>query len=58
MKQVYKKALEELKKPVHKQKNVMQELYEQFKYEDVSEMIATIITPKGTKPNVDVIYQT
>ncbi|MFT5998937.1 MAG: amidophosphoribosyltransferase [Neolewinella sp.] len=58
MKQVYKKAIEELKKPIHKQKNVVQELYEQFKYEDVSEMIGTIITPKGTKPKVDVIYQT
>ncbi|MFK8164554.1 MAG: amidophosphoribosyltransferase [Lewinella sp.] len=58
MKQVYKKALEELKKPDAKQQNVVQELYEQFKYEEVSDMIATIITPKGTKPSVDVIYQT
>ncbi|WP_020569152.1 amidophosphoribosyltransferase [Neolewinella persica] len=58
MKQVYKKALQELKKPDAKQKNMVQELYEQFKYEDVSDMIATIITPKGTKPSVDVIYQT
>lgn len=58
MKQVYKKALEELKKPDAKQKNMVQELYNQFKYEDVSDMIATIITPKGTKPRIDVIYQT
>lgn len=58
MKTVYKKALEELKKPDHKQRNVVQELYDQFVYEDVSKMIAKIITPKNTKPKVDVIYQT
>ncbi len=58
MKQVYKKAVAELKKPDKKQKNVVKELYDQFKYEDVSKKIAQIMTPKGTKPKVDVIYQT
>jgi len=58
MKTAYKNALEELKKPPRKQKNALKELYAQFKYEEVSDMIAEIITPKGTKPQVDVIYQT
>ena len=58
MEKVYKKALVELEKPVKKQVNVVQELYEQFAYADVSNMIAKIITPKGTKPKIDVIYQT
>ncbi|SER31730.1 amidophosphoribosyltransferase [Neolewinella agarilytica] len=58
MKQVHKKALEELKKPDAKQRNVVQELYDQFSYEQVSDMIAKIITPKGTEPQIDVIYQT
>jgi amidophosphoribosyltransferase len=58
MQTVYKKALAELEKPDHKQKNALQELYDQFPYEDVSDMIGKIITPKGTKPKVDVIYQT
>lgn len=58
MQTVYKKASAELKKPPAKQKNAVQELYAQFKYEEVSDMIAEIITPKGTKPRVDVIYQT
>nr|WP_245911403.1 amidophosphoribosyltransferase [Neolewinella xylanilytica] len=58
MKQVYKKAVAELKKPDNKQKNVVKELYDQFKYEDVSKKIAQIMTPKSTKPKVDVIYQT
>ncbi len=58
MKQVHKKALEELKKPDAKQRNMVQELYDQFSYEQVSDMIAKIMTPKGTVPQVDVIYQT
>ena len=58
MKAAYKKALEELKKPDAKQKNAVKTLYDQFSYEEISNMIAEIITPKGTKPQVDVIYQT
>ncbi|MBB4079438.1 amidophosphoribosyltransferase [Lewinella aquimaris] len=58
IKQVYKKAVAELKKPDKKQKNMVKQLYDQLKYEDVSKKIAQIMTPKGTKPKVDVIYQT
>lgn len=58
MDKVYKKALKELEKPDHQQVNVVQELYDQFDYEDISKMIAKIMTPKGTLPKVDVIYQT
>ncbi len=58
MKEVYRKAKKELDKPDHKQKNVVKELYDEFKYEDVSKKIAQIMTPKGTKPKIDVIYQT
>ncbi len=58
MKVAHKKALAELKKPSHKQQNIVKSLYEQFDYQDVSKMIAKIMTPKGTKPKVDVIYQT
>lgn len=58
MEKVYKKAKDELKKKDNKQRNAVQELYDQFSYEEVSKMIAKIITPKGTKPKIDVIYQT
>ncbi|MEO0732845.1 MAG: amidophosphoribosyltransferase [Bacteroidota bacterium] len=58
LKKVYKKALAELGKPKEEQRNVVQELYQQFPYEKVSDKIAEIITPKGTKPQIDVIYQT
>ncbi|MEM6771861.1 MAG: amidophosphoribosyltransferase, partial [Bacteroidota bacterium] len=42
MEKVYKKALNELAKPDRKQVNVVQELYDQFSYEAVSDMIAKI----------------
>jgi len=58
MKATYKKAVAELKKPDAEQTNVLSELYDLFKYEEVSDMIAEIMTPKGTRPQVDVIYQT
>ncbi|MBC6996691.1 amidophosphoribosyltransferase [Neolewinella lacunae] len=58
MKQVYKKALEELKKPKEEMENVVLELYNQFSYEEISKKIAQIVTPVGTKPKIDVIYQT
>ena len=56
--EAYKRAKKELKKPDHKQKNIVQGLYDRLKYSDVSDKIAKIMTPKGTKPRVDVIYQT
>ncbi len=37
---------------------MVKELYGEFKYDDVSQKIAQIMTPKGTKPKIDVIYQT
>ncbi len=58
MKQVYKKALEELKKPKEEMTNVVLELYNEFSYEEISKKIAQIVTPVGTKPKIDVIYQT
>ena len=58
LKQAYKQAKAELRKPADQQRNAVQELYDRFDYEDVSRMIARIITPKGTQPKVDVIYQT
>ncbi|OAV44151.1 amidophosphoribosyltransferase [Lewinella sp. 4G2] len=58
MDKVYRKALKELEKPKEKMVNVVKELYDQFDYADVSAEIARIMTPKGTIPQVDVIYQT
>ena len=38
--------------------NEVKALYDLFPYKQVSKKIAEIITPKGTKPKVEVIYQT
>ncbi|CAH0999166.1 Amidophosphoribosyltransferase [Neolewinella maritima] len=58
LKQAYRRAKRELKKPDAEQKNVVKSLYDELKYRDVSKKIAQIMTPKGTKPKIDVIYQT
>ncbi len=58
MKRAYKLALEELGKPKEEMRNVVQDLYDQFEYAQVSRRIAKIMTPNGTVPPVDVIYQT
>ena len=33
-------------------------MYEEFPYEKISKKIARIVTPKGVKPKIEVIYQT
>ncbi len=39
-------------------KNEVKSLYNLFGYEQISKMIAKIVTPEGTKPRIDVLYQT
>ena len=57
LKQAYKRALKELKKPDAEQRNIVKDLYDRLKYTDVSKRIAQLVTPKGTEPKIDVIYQ-
>lgn len=54
----YKKAKKQLQKPDDQIINVVQDLYDQFSYETISDKIAEIITPADTKPEIKVIYQT
>ena len=58
LKAAYRKAKKELAKPDAQQKNIVKKLYDELDYEAVSKKIAKIMTPKGTKPRIDVIYQT
>ena len=44
--------------PKEEIRNEVAPLYDLFTYEEVSQKIATIITPKGIKPKVEVVYQT
>jgi amidophosphoribosyltransferase len=56
---VYELAKAQEKLPKERQRNVVQELYELFDYEDISDTIAEIVTPDdGITPSVSVIYQT
>jgi amidophosphoribosyltransferase len=58
MQETYEKCLEQLKLPKEEQRNMVQELYNEFSYEAVSAKIAEIITPPNIKPKIEVIYQT
>ena len=55
---VYKKCKKQCELPREEITNQVATLYDQFSYEEVSKKIAEIITPKGIKPEVEVIYQT
>jgi len=52
------RCYEQEKLPVKKMKNQIKPLYDLFTYEEVSAKIADIVTPKGIKPKVEVIFQT
>jgi len=54
----YKKCKKQESLPPKKMKNHLQKLYALFPYEQVSDKIAEIVTPKDIKPKVKVIYQT
>jgi len=58
LQQVYKKCKKQENYPKKKIKNYVKELYALFSYEEVSDKIAEIVTPKEIKPKVKVIYQT
>jgi amidophosphoribosyltransferase len=58
LQETYERCQQELKKELPEMKNAVQELYNEFTYEEVSAKIAEIITPRGIKPEVEIIYQT
>ncbi len=47
----------ELLKPAKEMKNCVKTLYDTFTEEEISNKIAELITPKGFKPKLEVIYQ-
>ncbi len=58
LQETYKRCKAQENLPKEKIKNELIELYNTFTYEQVSKKIAQIVTPKGIKPKVEVIYQT
>lgn len=55
---IYRKCKEQESLPKEQVKNYVKEVYETLKYEDVSQRISELLTPKSTKAEVRVIYQT
>jgi amidophosphoribosyltransferase len=58
LEQVYEKCKAQEFLPKEKIKNYVQELYDLFDYEDVTNKIAEIVTPPDITPDVQLIYQT
>ncbi len=58
LQEVYERCKAQEHLPKEEIKNEVKRLYDEFPYEKVSKKIAEIITPKGIKPKVEVIYQT
>ena len=58
LEETLERCYEQEKLPVKKMKNQIKPLYDLFTYEEVSAKIAEIVTPKGIKPKVEVIFQT
>lgn len=58
LEEIYHQAKEELERKSGKISNMAKKIYEPFTYEQVSDKIAQLVTPAGTKAEVKVIFQT
>ncbi len=58
LEEAYAKAQAQENMPAEQITNVLQPLYDEFAYREVSDKIAEIVTPPNIKPKVEVIYQT
>ncbi len=56
--EAYKRCKAQENLPVEQIVNQVAALYELFSYDQITKKIAKIVTPKGIKPEVEVIYQT
>ena len=56
--ETYKKCQEQEGLPKEQIKNYVQEIYKPFTYEEVSQKISELLTPKGINAEVEIIYQT
>lgn len=55
---VYKKSAAQRNKPKEEVINYVKEIYEPFTDQEVSDKIAQMLTPRGTKAEVKIVYQT
>lgn len=54
----YRKSKEQLTLPKEKMRNYVKEIYAPFTDEEISEKIAALLTPAGTRAKVQIVYQT
>ena len=57
IKEVYEKCKLQMTMKIESQRNLVKEIYDMFTYEEISEEISRIITPKDIQAEVVVIYQ-
>lgn len=55
---VYEECCQQIKLPASSQHNCVKRIYEPFTQQEISEKIAEMLTPKGTKAEVKIVYQT
>lgn len=55
---VYMKCKEQESVPKEQVRNYVKEVYEAYSQEEISEMVALLVTPEGTKAKVSVLFQT
>jgi len=55
---VYRRCIEELKKPVDQMVNMVKVIYDRFTPEDISAKIGTMLRSEQIKPEVEIVYQT
>ena len=55
---VYMKCKEQENVPKEQVRNYVKEVYEAYTQEEISEMVANLVTPEGTKAKVSVLFQT
>jgi amidophosphoribosyltransferase len=55
---VYMKCKEQEAVPKEQVRNYVKEVYEAYTQEEISEMVAKLVTPEGTKAKVSVLFQT
>ena len=54
---VYKKCIAQISLPKEEMKNYVKEIYAPFSAEEISSKISQILKPKGTKAEVEIIFQ-
>ncbi len=56
--ETYNECLRQLKRPMAEMENAVKRIYAPFTDKEISKKMAEMLTPKGTKAEVEIVYQT